>query len=75
MEEGCDEVAKVSPESEDSLKIVQWKIEKRVLERVGHEMRMKDESLTTGESGSAWVGQEVGRGKQGAWEKEKDCVI
>ena len=25
---------------------VQWKIEKRVLERVGHVMRMKDESLT-----------------------------
>ena len=25
---------------------MQWKIEKRVLERVGHVMRMKDESLT-----------------------------
>ena len=28
------------------VKSVQWKIEKRVLERVGHVMRMKDESLT-----------------------------
>ena len=27
------------------VKIVQWKIEKRVLESVGHVMRMKDESL------------------------------
>ena len=27
------------------VKSVQWKIEKRVLERVGHVMRMKDESL------------------------------
>ena len=25
---------------------MQWKIEKRVLERIGHVMRMKDESLT-----------------------------
>ena len=28
------------------VKSVQWKIETRVLERVGHVMRMKDESLT-----------------------------
>ena len=35
------------------VKSVQWKIEKRVLESVGHVMR----------SGSAWVVQEVGRGK------------
>ena len=28
------------------VKSVQWKIEKRVLERIGHVMRMKDESLT-----------------------------
>ena len=28
------------------VKSVQWKVEKRVLERIGHVMRMKDESLT-----------------------------
>ena len=28
------------------MKSVQWKSEKRVLERVGHVMPMKDESLT-----------------------------
>ena len=39
------------------VKSVQWKIEKRVLERVGHVMRMKDKS------GCAWRVQEVGRDK------------
>ena len=43
------------------VKSVQWKIEKRVSERIGHVMRMKDENLT--KVAVPWMVQEVGRGK------------
>ena len=54
------------------VKSVQWKIKKRVLERVGRVMRMKDESLMKA-AVLGWYKKLEGASK-GPWKKEEDCV-
>ena len=55
------------------IKSVVWKIERRVLERIGHVMRMENDRLTKAVVLGWWEGLE-GRGEDGG-EEEEDCAV